>query len=72
MTRTKREYVAWRRRTKSRLCVSIFRGAHSKHTRNITQQKIRALLSAHRDSDKQKRNFRHLWITRINAVIRER
>nr|ALO62145.1 ribosomal protein L20 [Crescentia cujete] len=72
MTRTKRGYVARRRRTKSRLCVSNFRGAHSKHTRTITQQKIRALLSAHRDRDKQKRNFRRLWITRINAVIRER
>nr|QRR29696.1 ribosomal protein L20 [Tabebuia nodosa] len=72
MTRTKRGYVARRRRTKSCLCVSNFRGAHSKHTRTITQQKIRALLSAHRDRDKQKRNFRRLWITRINAVIRER
>uniref|UniRef100_UPI0031F38A79 ribosomal protein L20 n=1 Tax=Tabebuia rosea TaxID=429709 RepID=UPI0031F38A79 len=72
MTRTKRGYVARRRRTKSRFFVSNFRGAHSKHNRTITQQKIRALLSAHQDRDKQKRNFRRLWITRINAVIRER
>lgn len=29
------------------------------------------MISAHRDGDKQKRDFRRLWITRINAVIRE-
>nr|YP_010982738.1 ribosomal protein L20 [Heliotropium arbainense]WOH21963.1 ribosomal protein L20 [Heliotropium arbainense] len=72
MTRIKRGYVARRRRTKIRLFASSFRGAHSRLTRTITQQKIRALVSAHRDRDRQKRNFRRLWITRINAVIRER
>nr|YP_009253272.1 50S ribosomal protein L20 [Bruinsmia polysperma]ANB78744.1 50S ribosomal protein L20 [Bruinsmia polysperma] len=72
MTRIRRGYIARRRRTKMRLFVSSFRGAHSKLTRTITQQKIRALFSAHRDRDRQKRNFRRLWITRINAVIRER
>nr|YP_010243218.1 ribosomal protein L20 [Justicia ventricosa]QTJ26364.1 ribosomal protein L20 [Justicia ventricosa] len=72
MTRIKRGYIARRRRTKIRLFASSFRGAHSRLTRTITQQKIRALVSAHRDRDKQKRNFRRLWITRINAVIRER
>nr|YP_010295782.1 ribosomal protein L20 [Syringa villosa]QSZ78182.1 ribosomal protein L20 [Syringa komarowii subsp. reflexa]UMB49776.1 ribosomal protein L20 [Syringa villosa] len=72
MTRTKRGYIARRRRTKTRFFASSFRGAHSKLTRIITQQTIRALFSAHRDRDKQKRNFRRLWITRINAVIREK
>nr|YP_009353965.1 ribosomal protein L20 [Rehmannia glutinosa]AQZ40524.1 ribosomal protein L20 [Rehmannia glutinosa]QBF58478.1 ribosomal protein L20 [Rehmannia glutinosa]QBF58566.1 ribosomal protein L20 [Rehmannia glutinosa]QOC71829.1 ribosomal protein L20 [Rehmannia glutinosa]QOS03038.1 ribosomal protein L20 [Rehmannia glutinosa] len=72
MTRIKRGYIARRRRTKIRLFASSFRGAHSRLTRTITQQKIRALVSSHRDRDKQKRNFRRLWITRINAVIRER
>nr|YP_010491598.1 ribosomal protein L20 [Arnebia fimbriata]UWM15094.1 ribosomal protein L20 [Arnebia fimbriata]UWM16728.1 ribosomal protein L20 [Arnebia fimbriata]UWM18276.1 ribosomal protein L20 [Arnebia fimbriata]UWM18448.1 ribosomal protein L20 [Arnebia fimbriata] len=71
MTRIKRGYVARRRRTKIRLFASSFRGAHSRLTRTITQQKIRALVSAHRDRGRQKRNFRRLWITRINAVIRE-
>nr|YP_009183615.1 ribosomal protein L20 [Scutellaria insignis]YP_009366108.1 ribosomal protein L20 [Scutellaria lateriflora]YP_009915026.1 ribosomal protein L20 [Scutellaria tsinyunensis]YP_009995102.1 ribosomal protein L20 [Scutellaria scordifolia]YP_010154523.1 ribosomal protein L20 [Scutellaria meehanioides]YP_010235878.1 ribosomal protein L20 [Scutellaria tuberifera]YP_010235965.1 ribosomal protein L20 [Scutellaria franchetiana]YP_010236051.1 ribosomal protein L20 [Scutellaria barbata]YP_010708375.1 r len=71
MTRIKRGYIARRRRTKIRLFVSSFRGSHSRLTRTITQQKIRALVSAHRDRDKQKRNFRCLWITRLNAVIRE-
>nr|UFK62307.1 ribosomal protein L20 [Clerodendrum cyrtophyllum] len=71
MTRIKRGYIARRRRTKIRLFASSFRGSRSRLTRTITQQKIRALVSAHRDRDKQKRNFRRLWITRINAVIRE-
>nr|YP_010876071.1 ribosomal protein L20 [Hemiboea parvibracteata]WHE17093.1 ribosomal protein L20 [Hemiboea parvibracteata] len=71
MTRIKRGYIARRRRTKIRLFASSFRGAHSRLTRTITQQKIRALVSSHRDRDKQKRNFRRLWITRISAVIRE-
>ena len=71
MTRIRRGYIARRRRTKIRLFTSSFRGAHSRLTRTIIQQKIRALVSAHRDRDRQKINFRRLWITRINAVIRE-
>nr|ATV98220.1 50S ribosomal protein L20 [Grias cauliflora] len=71
MTRIRRGYIARRRRTKIRLFASSFRGAHSRLTRTITQQKIRALVSVHRDRDRQKRNFRRLWITRINAEIRE-
>nr|YP_010294523.1 ribosomal protein L20 [Xyris indica]ULQ68344.1 ribosomal protein L20 [Xyris indica]ULQ68424.1 ribosomal protein L20 [Xyris indica]ULQ68661.1 ribosomal protein L20 [Xyris indica] len=71
MTRVKRGYVARRRRTKMRLFVSSFRGAHSKIIRMITQQKMRALVSSHRDRGRQKRDFRRLWITRINAVIHE-
>nr|YP_010636782.1 ribosomal protein L20 [Saxifraga aurantiaca]WBQ49339.1 ribosomal protein L20 [Saxifraga aurantiaca]WBQ56822.1 ribosomal protein L20 [Saxifraga unguiculata var. limprichtii] len=71
MTRIRRGYVARKRRTKIRLFASSFGGAHSRLTRTSTQQKIRALVSAHRDRDRQKRDFRRLWITRINAVIRE-
>nr|QGT34077.1 ribosomal protein L20 [Chamaesium wolffianum] len=71
MTRIRRGYIARRRRTKIRLFASSFRGAHSRLTRTITQQKIRALISSRRDRDRQKRTFRRLWITRINAVIRE-
>nr|YP_010743303.1 ribosomal protein L20 [Acalypha australis]WES82149.1 ribosomal protein L20 [Acalypha australis] len=72
MTRISRGYVARRRRTKIRLFASSFRGAHSRLTRTIIQQKVRALDSAHRDRDSQKINFRRLWVTRINAVIREK
>nr|YP_010230833.1 ribosomal protein L20 [Sargentodoxa cuneata]QSV10570.1 ribosomal protein L20 [Sargentodoxa cuneata] len=71
MTRIRRGYIARRRRKKIRLFASTFRGAHSRLTRTTTQQKMRALVSAHRDRGRQKRDFRRLWITRINAVIRE-
>nr|YP_010553525.1 ribosomal protein L20 [Dalenia sarawakensis]QFQ46982.1 ribosomal protein L20 [Dalenia magnibracteata]UTM97664.1 ribosomal protein L20 [Dalenia sarawakensis] len=71
MTRITRGYIARRRRTKIRLFASSFRGAHSRLTRTIIQQKIRALVSSHRDRDKRKRAFRRLWIARINAVIRK-
>lgn len=71
MTRIKRGYIAQKRRTKIRLFTSSFRGAHSRLTRTITQQKIKSLVSAHRDRDRKKRDFRRLWISRINAVIRE-
>nr|YP_010419484.1 ribosomal protein L20 [Laportea canadensis]USG53100.1 ribosomal protein L20 [Laportea canadensis] len=70
MTRIKRGYIARRRRTKIRLFAASFQGAHSRLSRTITQQKIRALVSAHQDRGRQKRDFRRLWITRINAVIR--
>nr|UTA92618.1 ribosomal protein L20 [Rhamnus globosa] len=72
MTRIKRGYIARRRRTKIRLFASSFRGAHSRLSRTITQQKIRALVSSHRDRGRQKRDFRRLWITRINAVSRDK
>nr|YP_009942867.1 ribosomal protein L20 [Pseudowintera colorata]QOD40374.1 ribosomal protein L20 [Pseudowintera colorata] len=71
MTRVRRGYIARRRRTKIRLFASTFRGAHSRLTRTTTQQKMRALVSSHRDRCRQKRDFRRLWITRINAVTRE-
>ena len=71
MTRVRRGYTARRRRTKIRLFASTSRGAHSRLTRTITQQKMRALASSHRDRGRQKRDFRRLWITRINAVTRD-
>ncbi|GFP91088.1 50S ribosomal protein l20 chloroplastic [Phtheirospermum japonicum] len=49
MTRIKRGYIVRRRRTQIRLFASSFRGAHSRLTRTITQQKIRDFVSAHRE-----------------------
>nr|YP_010361679.1 ribosomal protein L20 [Triadenum breviflorum]UNQ87239.1 ribosomal protein L20 [Triadenum breviflorum] len=71
MTRTRRGYIANRRRKKIRFFTSNFCGGRSRLTRSMIQQKIRALASANRDRDGQKRNFRRLWVARINAVIRE-
>nr|YP_010613610.1 ribosomal protein L20 [Melilotus officinalis]WAR69241.1 ribosomal protein L20 [Melilotus officinalis] len=69
MTRVKRGSIARKRRENFRLFTSSFRGAHSKLTRTISQQKIKALVSAHRDRARKKRDFRSLWISRINAII---
>nr|WRP99172.1 ribosomal protein L20 [Amorphophallus muelleri] len=71
MTRVRRGYTAQRHRTKMRLFTSSFRGAHSRLIQTITQQNMRAFVSAYRDRGRQKRDFRCLWITRINAVTRE-
>nr|YP_009973422.1 ribosomal protein L20 [Halophila beccarii]QNH92872.1 ribosomal protein L20 [Halophila beccarii] len=71
MARTKRGYVARRRRNKTRSFASGFREAHSRLTRIITQQQRKALVYAHRDRRRKKRDFRCLWITRINAATRE-
>nr|WOC91419.1 ribosomal protein L20 [Utricularia graminifolia] len=72
MTRIKGTGVAQKHRKKMKGFEFHFRGAHAKLTRSISQQTERALLSSHRDREKQKRNFRRLWIIRINALIRER
>ena len=66
MTRTKRGSIARKRRTKS---TSSFRGARSNRTRTILQQRIKALVSSQQDRDRKKRDFRSLWISRINAII---
>ncbi|KAJ4744900.1 hypothetical protein LUZ62_000810 [Rhynchospora pubera] len=71
MTRVRRGYIARRRRKKNSSLVSGFKGAHSRHTRTINQQTIRALFYSYRDRGRKKRYFRRLWITRINAVTRE-
>ena len=70
MTRVPRGYIARRRRTKMRSFASNFRGAHLRLNRMITQQVRRAFVSSHRDRGRQKRDFRRLWITRINAATR--
>lgn len=66
MTRTKRGSIARKRKTKS---TSSFRGARSNRTRTILQQRIKALVSSQQDRDRKKRDFRSLWISRINAII---
>nr|YP_010760160.1 ribosomal protein L20 [Cuscuta vandevenderi]WEY30086.1 ribosomal protein L20 [Cuscuta vandevenderi] len=71
MTRIKRGSIAHRRRTKISFFASTFRGSHSRLTRSIIQQGIRALVSSQRDRNRKKRDFRRLWITRLNAAIRE-
>ena len=70
MSRVKRGNVARKRRKKILKLAKGFRGSHSKLFRTANQQVMKALRNAYRDSRKRKRDFRRLWITRINAAAR--
>jgi len=70
MTRVKRGNVARKRRKKILKLAKGFRGSHSTLFRTANQQVMKALRSAYRDRKNRKRDFRRLWITRINAAAR--
>ena len=70
MARVKRGNVARKRRKKILKLAKGFRGSHSKLFRTANQQVMKALRNAYRDRRKKKRDFRRLWITRINAAAR--
>ncbi|MBE9079497.1 50S ribosomal protein L20 [Romeria aff. gracilis LEGE 07310] len=70
MARVKRGNVARKRRKKVLKLAKGFRGSHSKLFRTANQQVMKALRNAYRDRRKRKRDFRRLWITRINAAAR--
>jgi large subunit ribosomal protein L20 len=70
MTRVKRGNVARKRRKKILKLAKGFRGSHSTLFRTANQQVMKALRSAYRDRKKKKRDFRRLWIARINAAVR--
>lgn len=46
-------------------------GAKSKLYRSANEAVMRALRSSYRGRKEKKRNFRRLWITRINAGVRQ-
>ncbi|AMW30888.1 MULTISPECIES: 50S ribosomal protein L20 [Oscillatoriales] len=70
MTRVKRGNVARKRRKKILKLAKGFRGSQSKNFRIANQRVMQALRNAYRDRKKRKRDFRRLWITRINAAAR--
>ena len=70
MTRVKRGYVARKRRKKVLNLAEGFRGASSVLFRTAKQQSMKALRYSYRDRNQRKRQFRSLWITRINAQSR--
>ena len=47
-----------------------FRGARSKEYRTAKQAVMRALTNAYRGRKEKKRQYRQLWIARINAAAR--
>jgi large subunit ribosomal protein L20 len=68
--RVKRGFKARRRRNKVLKLARGFRGGHSKLFRTAADTVDRALAYAYRDRKVKKRDFRSLWIARINAGTR--
>jgi large subunit ribosomal protein L20 len=71
MTRVKRGYIARKRRNNILKFTAGSRRAHSRLIRPAIQQRIKALACSHRDRGKRKRDFRKLWIIRMNAAARQ-
>ena len=70
MTRVKRGNVSRKRHKKVLKITKGFRGAASLLYRTANQQKMKALRYSYMSRRKKKRDFRRLWISRLNAAIR--
>ncbi len=70
MPRVKRGTKARRRRKKILKLAKGYTGGRRRQYRQARETVERALTYAYRDRRVRKRNFRRLWITRINAAAR--
>jgi len=70
MPRAKGGVVTRRRHNKILKLAKGYWGKKSKWFRPANQQVMKALMYAYRDRRQRKRDFRRLWITRINAACR--
>ena len=70
MPRTKGGPVTRRRHKKILKMAKGYKGAKSKVFRRANEAVVRALHYSYRDRRNKKRDFRRLWITRINAAAR--
>lgn len=70
MARIKSTVNTRARRKKTLKLAKGYFGAKSKNFRVANQAVIKSLVYAYRDRKARKRNFRQLWITRINAAAR--
>ncbi len=68
--RVKRGFKARRRRKKVLKLAKGFRGGRSKLFRTAADAVDKALMYAYRDRKARKRDFRRLWIARVNAAAR--
>lgn len=68
--RIKRGFKARKRRKKVLKLAKGFRGGRSKLFRTAADAVDKALMYAYRDRRQRKRDFRKLWIARINAAAR--
>ena len=71
MPRVKRGFKARHRRRKVLKAAKGYRGGHSKLFKTAFITVNRAGMFAYRDRRARKRDFRRLWIIRINAAARE-
>jgi large subunit ribosomal protein L20 len=70
MPRVKTGVVRRRRHKKILKLAKGFYSGRRKHFRKAKEQIERSLVYAHRDRKQKKRDFRKLWIIRINAATR--
>lgn len=70
MTRVKRGNVSRKRHKKILKLNKGFRGAASIQFRTANQQSMKALRYSYRNRRQKKRDFRRLWIGRLNAAVR--
>lgn len=71
MPRVKRGNVLQKRHKKILKYAKGFRGSKSTLFIAANQALMQAWKNAYRDRRKKKRDFRSLWITRINAAVRQ-
>ena len=70
MVRVKRGNVAHNRRKKILKISKGFRGAHSRLFRTANQQVMKALIYSYVGRKRRRRDFKRLWLCRINAAAR--
>lgn len=70
MTRVKRGNVSRKRHKKVLKLNKGFRGSASILFRTANQQSMKALRYSYRSRRQKKRDFRSIWIARLNATVR--
>jgi large subunit ribosomal protein L20 len=70
MSRTKHSVARKKRKKKVLRMAKGYRGARSRSYRSANEQVMHSLQYAYRDRRARKRDFRRLWIARINAAAR--
>lgn len=71
MPRVKRAVHSKKKRKAVLKAAKGYRGGHRRLLRSAKEAVARALRYAYRDRRAKKREFRALWITRVNAAARE-
>ena len=70
MVRIRRGNIAKKRRKKVFKLTRGFRGAHSRLFRTANQQVMKALVYSYVGRKRKKRDFKKLWLCRVNAAAR--